>query len=223
MIECVVYIKRENCALNMEANKENVFKTKIPLPIGALPALPMRLLVEKKISLKQGNFLSRIPFKTLGNQISPKAGPSASNRKPKSFRNIDTKHVTLRHRSEDLDWNYNVFKDQEAENESSSIISISDDEIYLDEDKQHFFVEKENDLGDVLSSVTPNLNGCLELNRVRNIKRSLKRPHSRELQGLSPVPKQEKFSDKASCFKAKRRLPFTEGLPDVLQSPDRCK
>ena len=207
-----------------DADKENTHRTRIPLPKEPLPALPKHLLVDNKVVHKP-EITHRRPLRTLNGQSSsiPKAGPSkVVPHKPKHPLNIDTKHVTLRQRSEDLDWHYTVFNDKRPANRNASIISISDDEQYLDNTGgQRYFVEnkKKNTLGTVLSAVTPNLKACLEPNPVRNIKKSLKRPHSRELQGLSPpVEKQEKLDDKV-----KRRLKFNESIQDRLKTPDYCK
>lgn len=203
----------------MEADKENVCTTKIPLPKHPLPALPTRLLIPNKILQKQDQNPSRIPLRTINGQFMPKAGSSKDINKPNFLMNIDSRFVTRRRMSENLDWSNSVFKDTQTEKDSS-IISISDDEQYLDTDKQRYFVEnkKKHDLGGVLSAVTPNLKAALEPNPVKNIKRSLKRPHSRELQGLSPLVKQNKQD-----LKVKRRLHFKEPLPDRLDPLDFCK
>lgn len=121
----------------------------------------------------------------------------------------------MRKKTDDLDWDLKVFKDH-----SESVISISDDdednickeETFFDENKQ------KNCLGERLA-ITPSEKSPLQHKSVRNIKRSLKRPHSRELQGLSPTCKLEKREED----KAKRRLQFNESLQERLQSPDYCK
>ncbi|CAD0204771.1 unnamed protein product [Chrysodeixis includens] len=205
----------------MDANKENVYRTRIPLPKEPLPALPKHLLIENK--KHQENLHKRCPLKPLNAQFVPRPGPSkVIIQKPKKPLKIDARYVTLRQRSEDLDWNYKVFKNERVDKDSS-VISISDDEKYLDErQNERYFVQnkKKNNLGEALSAVTPTLKTCLEPNPVRNIKRSLKRPHSRELQGRSPniATKQDKLDDRV-----KRRLLFNERIQDRLASPDFWK
>ncbi|KAJ8711693.1 hypothetical protein PYW08_008647 [Mythimna loreyi] len=208
-----------------DADKENVHKTRIPLPKDPLPALPKHLLVDHKMVHKQ-EIPHRRALKTLNAQSTSiaNAGPSkvvAS--KSRIPLNLDTRHVTLRQRSVDLDWHYTVFNDQRAADKDTSALSISDDETYLErKGNQRNFVEnkRKNTLGAVLSAVTPNLKATLEPIPVRNIKRSLKRPHSRELQGLSPPveAKPDKFDDKV-----KRRLKFNESVQERLRTPDFWK
>lgn len=218
---CTRYFLNTMANSNMEADKENVYRTRIPLPKEPLPALPRHLLTENK--KHQENFHQRCPLKPLNAQFVPRAGPSkAVLQKPKKPLKIDARFVTLRQKSENLDWNYKVFRDERVENDTS-VISISDDEKYLDErQNERYFVEhrKKNNLGEALSAVTPQVKACLEPNPIRNIKRSLKRPHSRELQGLSPnvAAKHEKLDDRV-----KRRLQFNERIQDRLASPDVCK
>ncbi|XP_075984586.1 cyclin-A2-like [Anticarsia gemmatalis] len=190
----------------MEVDKENVCKTKIPLPKKPLPALPKYLLEQNQKTQKQDNIPPRIPLKTINGQIWPIAGPSKAINKPAFVMKVDTRHVTLRR-------DYEVSEDVPLDR-NSSIISISDDESCVDKENQQYFVDnrKKSDLGNVLSAVTPSL----EPSRVKNIKRSLKRPHSRELQGLSPiVTKKDKVDEKA-----KRRLQFGESSQGRAESPD---
>lgn len=222
---CVSYNLNNMASKQHGTDKENVHRTRIPLPKDPLPALPKHLLVDNKMVHKQ-QVPHRRALKTLNAQSPsmPKAGPSkVIPQKPKHPLNIDTRHVTLRQRSVDLDWHYTVFNDKNEADKDVSVLSISDDEAYLERNgRQRYFVEnkKKNTLGTVLSAVTPNLKATLEPNRVKNIKRSLKRPHSRELQGLSPpvVPKPEKLDDKV-----KRRLKFNESIHDRLRTPDFCE
>ncbi|XP_026735363.1 uncharacterized protein LOC113499189 [Trichoplusia ni] len=218
---CTRYFLSTMAKSNMEADKENVYRTRIPLPKEPLPALPRHLLTENK--KHQENLHQRCPLKPLNSQFVPRAGPSkAILQKPKKPLKIDARFVTLRQKSENLDWNYKVFRDEHVKNDTS-VISISDDEKYLDErQNERYFVEhrKKNNLGEALSAVTPQVKACLEPNPIRNIKRSLKRPHSRELQGLSPnvAAKHEKLDDRV-----KRRLQFNERIQDRLASPDVWK
>lgn len=204
----------------VNSDKENVHRTRIPLPKDPLPALPKHLLNNKKLH-NQENLQQRGPLKTINSQTIPKAGPSkVVPNKPKHPLKIDTKHVTMRLKREDLDWHYKIFEDKRV-NRDADVISISDDESYLDDKEgQKYFVENKNKntLGEVLRAVTPSVKANLEPNRVRNIKRSLKRPHSRELQGLSPAAKPENFDDRV-----KRRLQFNERSQDKLVSPDYCE
>lgn len=205
-----------------DSDKENTHRTRIPLPKAPLPALPKHLLVDNKMVHKQ-EIPHRRPLKTLNAQSSiiPKAGPSkVVPHKPKHPLSIDTEHVTLRQRSVELDWHYTVFTDKRPADKNDSVISLSDDETYLDSRSLRYFVDnkKKNALGTVSSAVTPIVKS-LEPNPVKNIKKSLKRPHSRELQGLSTaVGKQEKVDDKV-----KRRLKFNESIHDRLKTPDYCK
>ncbi|KAJ8709125.1 hypothetical protein PYW07_008951 [Mythimna separata] len=208
-----------------DTDKENVHKTRIPVPKDPLPALPKRLLVEHKMVHKE-DIPHRSALKTLNAPSSSiyNAGPSKIvPYKSHHPLNLDTRHVTLRQTSVDLDWHYTVFKDKRAEDKDASTVSISDDETYLaHKSSQRKFVgnKRENTLGSVSSAITPNLKACLEPNRIKNIKKSLKRPSSRELQGLSP-PLQDtshKLDDNV-----KRRLKFNESVHDKLKPPDFWK
>lgn len=219
----------------MEVDKENIRglknKTKIPLPLSPLPAVPHNLL-------KRNNEIERHPLKTINRQDSHIAGTSQrhdkidKNEKEKEKEkirnkmnvplNMDTRFVTIRQKTEDMDWNYNVFKDETVK--ENSIIVISDDEETSYEEKckkiRYFLHNRQkNCLGDTSSVVTPNPKSpLLEPNRVRNIKKSLKRPHSRELQGISPITKQRKGEEKH-----KRRLQFNERLQIKQQPSDYSK
>lgn len=202
---------------DMQANKENVrrkVKTKIPLPLDPLPALPMHLLNK---DMENYDNERRRPLKTLTQtNVLPSSSrykQEKSSTKAKSKVKIDTKHVTMRKRTEDLDWDYNVFKDPDQ-----SVISISDDDVDVKCEEETFFDgnQQRNCLGERLAT-TPSEK--LQHKAVRNVKRSLKRPHSRELQGLSPSCELEKREGD----KVKRRLKFNESLQDILQSPDFCK
>ncbi|OWR48571.1 cyclin domain-containing protein 2 [Danaus plexippus plexippus] len=216
----------------MEVDKENIRglknKTKIPLPLSPLPAVPHNLL-------KRNNEIERHPLKTINRQDSHIAGTSQrhdkidKNEKEKEKEkirnkmnvplNMDTRFVTIRQKTEDMDWNYNVFKDETVK--ENSIIVISDDEETSYEEKckkiRYFLHNRQkNCLGDTSSVVTPDPKSpLLEPNRVRNIKKSLKRPHSRELQGISPITKQRKGEEKH-----KRRLQFNERLQIKQQTSD---
>ncbi|XP_041983075.1 uncharacterized protein LOC121736083 [Aricia agestis] len=88
---------------------------------------------------------------------------------------IDSTHVTVR-RTEELDWDFKVFKDEKYALPNAG--------------------PSEKDV-----KITP-LKSPLAVNRIKNIKKSLKRPHSRELLGLSPEPSQKKEGN------FKRRLEF---------------
>lgn len=207
----------------MESDKENINRmkasTRIPLPLQPLPALPKHLVESKKRNVHEVN--ERYPLKTLNAQALALPGPSlkcVANR-PKN-QMFDTKHVTLRQRVEQLDWDYKVFKDDRGNDDQ--VIMISDDEDVSRIDEFKFFTENKerNCLGEARAAVTPALKSpSLEPSRVKQIKRSLKRPHSRELQGLSPVCKEQQPVDE----KVKRRLHFSEPLQERLSSPDQCK
>ncbi|KAH9644028.1 hypothetical protein HF086_004289 [Spodoptera exigua] len=215
---CAGYNLNNMATSRHDADKENTHKTRIPLPKDPLPALPSHLLEDSKKNLE---IPKRCPLRTLLAQNIPKPGPSkVVPLKPRIPLKIDTKHVTLRQRSEDLDWHYTVFKDR-TEDKDASVISISDDEKYLDDKKSRkYFVDniKKNTLG--VNAATPNLQECLESNRIKNIKRSLKRPHSRELQGLSPPAPSKQGKDEE---KVKKRLQFNESLQERLGTPDFWK
>lgn len=192
-------------------DKENVYKqkvtTKIPLPVKPLPALPKHL-VEIKMCAKKEILHERHPLRTLNTQSQlTVAGPSKNGdiSKKKTTLKIDTRHVTVRQKGDDLDWDYKVFKDD------------TNGKRILDECK--FFVHtRQKSCGEARAAATPALKS-LEPSRVKNIKRSLKRPHSRELQGLSPVAKEQKKGQE----KVRRRLSFNEPLQERLMSPDYCK
>ncbi|CAK1593803.1 unnamed protein product [Parnassius mnemosyne] len=212
----------------MEANKENInrlkVKTKIPLPMEPLPALPKHLLL-KKIQKDPVSEDNRIPLKTINSSSVLLAGPSTGHggvvsTKTRRTYEVDSKYVTFRQRNEDLDWDFKVFK-EETNNKDSSIISISDDEeSFIEGDKEKYNSISENKqkncLGEARKVLTPLHRSTLEPKRVRNIKKSLKRPHSRELQGLSPVTHPEKKGEE----NFKRRLKFNDRLNDRLQSLD---
>ncbi|XP_028172432.1 uncharacterized protein LOC114361557 [Ostrinia furnacalis] len=207
----------------MESDKENINRlkgtTRIPLPVQPLPALPKHLVESNKRMNKDIN--ERYPLKTLNTQALALPGPSRRfvTDRPR-IPMFDHKHVTLRQRVEELDWEYKVFKDDRADDDQ--VILISDDEDVSRADEFKYFIENKdrNCLGEARAAVTPAVKSpSLEPNRVRNIKRSLKRPHSRELQGLSPVCKEQKKVDE----KVRRRLQFHEPLQERLSSPDFLK
>ncbi|XP_026761345.1 uncharacterized protein LOC113520270 [Galleria mellonella] len=205
----------------MAVNKENKYgnektttTSRIPLPIHPLPALPKHLM-ENKMQPKKLIMNERHPLKTLNNQSLSVAGPSKLRQTKKTVLKIDSRHVTLRQGKEELDWEFKVFKD---ELQNDSVISGSEDESINDEEYKKFVgTRRKNSLGEPRTAVTPALTS-LEPSKVRNIKRSLKRPHSRELQGLSPAKGQEKGEDKF-----RRQLSFNEPLEERLLSPDFLK
>lgn len=209
----------------MEANKENVCepekigKTRIPLPLHPLPPLPIQLL--KKQGTNTEN--RRQPLQTLAQE---NVIPSTSNvissqdkSMAKILKKLDTKFITMRRKKEKLDTNYNIFKDHDE-----NIIIISDDDEGEQTDKNvkvGSFFDGAKKTADRLA-ITPSEKQGQHL-QVRNIKRSLRRPSSRELQGLSPTEKRENRQESASLA-VKRRLRFTEtSPPDRLQSTDSCK
>ncbi|XP_072933469.1 uncharacterized protein [Epargyreus clarus] len=211
----------------MNMDKENInriqTKSKIPLPLDPLPAISGHVFKKRRNSETE----YRHPLKTINNQQTNLTGSVGSSKKTKRVLNtaaqplkLDTRHVTLRQASEDLDWDYNVFKDKSEE--ENSVISISDDEDNIENNRREvqYFADniQRNCLGDAKKNATPVLNS-LEHSRIKNIKRSLKRPHSRELQGLSSVLIQDRKEDE----KHKRRLNFNERLHERLQSPDFFK
>lgn len=206
--------------INREYNIQT--KSKIPLPLDPLPAISGHVL-KKRANCE---IVQRHPLKTIENQQS-NLTESASRKKIKRVINsaklplkLDTRHVTVRQTSEDLDWDYNVFKDKA--DEENSVILISDDEDNIENNNREiqYFADnhQRNCLGDARKVATPVPN-LLEHSRIKNIKRSLKRPHSRELQGVASTSKQDKREDE----KHKRRLNFNDRLHERLQSPDICK
>lgn len=106
----------------------------------------------------------------------------------------------------------------QGESHSSHDIAfiISDDDseknetVLFTEDERKLQISKID-----ITVVTPA--AVIEHRGIRNIKKSLKRPHSRELQGLSPAVK-----EKSTEEKAKRRLMF-DRLEDRLLCSDVCK
>lgn len=203
----------------MEENKENLKalrKTKIPLPLDPLPQVPTSLTCSLSKS-------ERKPLKTI----------SLSRALPSQIKVSDScrKNVTLRkHKQSPLDWNYKVFIDKPRTvfEDRPRAIPDKNDKYKNDEAKQFeckkdaFGVAECNLLSlDVAPKVsTPKINVCLEPARVRNIKQSLKRPHSRELQGrLSPIKKELRRSK----WDAKCKLNFGDRIIDRLQSPDISK
>lgn len=208
----------------METEKENIrfkVKSKIPLPTEPLPPIPQNLIKRQDVDVE------RQPLKTINrqpNNITRNEESSSTTEKVEKVKTktkcavkIDTRYVTVRQNTEDLDWDYKVFKDNIVE--ENSVILISDDEGDRSNELR-YFVENQNKncLGETKKAITPSLKSpSLEPNKVRNIKKSLKRPHSRELQGLSPVAKHDKGDERH-----KRRL-FDECLRDKLQSPDHRK
>ncbi|XP_063378511.1 uncharacterized protein LOC134665435 [Cydia fagiglandana] len=203
-------------------DKENVkAKTRIPLPLAPLPALPNHLL--KKLS-------ERPPLNTLSgpnglNHNVPLnllciAGPSNSKNKsvgnrPKSPFQIDTKFVTVRRGCEDFDYNFVAYQDDKRRISEPSVITVSSDEENDANEKEIYFTDKDGLANKKrISASTPALNTLVPA-RVKNIKRSLKRPHSRELQGLTPLENRERVDDRA-----KRRLNFNQSVRERMQSPD---
>ncbi|XP_061728917.1 uncharacterized protein LOC133533858 [Cydia pomonella] len=197
-------------------DKENAkAKTRIPIPLAPLPPLPNRLL--KKLS-------ERPPLNTLAGpnglndhvsslNLLCVAGPSNSQNKsvlnrPKSPFQIDTKFVTVRRGCEDF--NSVAYQDDKRRISEPSVITISSDEENdtNEKDKDGLANKKQ------LSASTPGLNKLVPA-RVKNIKRSLKRPHSRELQGLTPLENQARVDGRA-----KRRLNFNQTVRERMQSPD---
>ncbi|CAH0731942.1 unnamed protein product, partial [Brenthis ino] len=207
----------------MDIGKENKrvqVKSKIPLPKDPLPPLSQTL-----IKRPQELDIERHPLKTINWQTINKPNITGANPKiENSERNnlktkcplkVDTRHVTLRQNTEDLDWNYQVFKDNEVK-ECSSVIIISNEEKENEERIDEERSKQKNCLGDTKKALTPSIKSpLLEPNKIKNIKRSLKRPHSRELQGISPKVQQDRRDERH-----KRRLEFTQFSQYQLHSPD---
>lgn len=137
-------------------------------------------------------------------------------------RKIDTRHVTHRNKGEEqLDWNYAFLRN----GQQVYSVTISDDE---DEKKTkkfhtHTKVKRSCSLHEMtfvsaVKPATPLKPDCLEPNVIKNIKKSLKRPHSRELVGLSPGGKERKGEDGRAVRRQSRGR-----LCERLKSPDQCK
>lgn len=215
----------------MDIDKENKrvqVKSKIPLPKDPLPPLSQTLIKRPQELEFERHPLKTINWQTINKPNITNANPKIENSERNNLKTkcplkVDTRHVTLRQNTEDLDWNYQVFKDNEIK-ECSSVIIISDEEKEIDEEGSkhvNYFTNhyEKNCLGDTKKALTPALKSpSLEPNRIKNIKRSLKRPHSRELQGISPKVQQERRDERH-----KRRLEFTQFSQDQLHSPDFCK
>lgn len=209
----------------MNSDKENKrvkVKSKIPLPKEPLPPLP-HILMKRQNEIE----IERHPLKTINWQTANQNTSGAVlkgeklHSQPKCPIKIDTRHVTQRQNTEDLDWNYQVFKDNSVKDCSVIIISDDEDDVRNDNQTGDYFVDNhgKNCLGEAKKAITPALKSLsLEPNRVKNVKRSLKRPHSRELQGLSPEAKKDRGDERH-----KRRLEFTELSQHRIQSPDFCK
>ncbi|CAH2095256.1 unnamed protein product [Euphydryas editha] len=213
----------------MNIEKENIRckgKSKIPLPTEPLPPIPQNLIKRQDIEVE------RQPLKTINRQPNKITNFEATSSKTEKVEKaktktkcpvkIDTRYVTVRQNTEELDWDFKVLKDNTVRKNSVIVISDDEDNSRICNELQYFIEnQNKNCLGETekaFRSLTPSLKSpSLESNKVKNIKRSLKRPHSRELQGLSPVVKHEKGDERH-----KRRL-FNEHLQDKLQSPDCLK
>lgn len=195
----------------MESNKENIenFKlsTRIPLPLDPLPALPGHLFKESS----KDSDIARIPLRMISNENVP--GPSherMSSHKKKRTVIVDARYVTLRPKHQGLDSKHKSTEDRCTKNSLSV-----DDHDALNTKKCCYF----SDMHEGSSSVTPSVKSpILEPSRVKNIKRSLRRPHSRELQGISPLAAPENIGQE----KVKRQLSFNDGGQEILQSTDFC-
>lgn len=163
-------------------NKENVtnseVKTKIPLPKKPLPPMPSKL-IRSTVSenLKQCKHNQRHPLKTLQSQ-------GNTSKLNLDFNKLIGKHVTFRHSDSPLDWEYKVFQDDfellEIKKKPVKEVSVCQKDV-------NGVVECDIlKLNETNRPKTP-IGSNLEHPRIRNIKRSLKRPHSRELQGLTPI------------------------------------
>ncbi|KAL4717240.1 hypothetical protein ACJJTC_017127 [Scirpophaga incertulas] len=200
----------------METNKENmrIIKSKIPLPIQPLPPIPKSLLQPSKTGKEKNE---RCPLRTItpeGSLSLP--GPSKklkSDSKTIDIDRTDTRYVTIRNTDEHLDWDFKVFKDELSDGEN--IVSDCGDE-----NKATSLLADKNQIScvDGSKATTPALSS-LQSNKVKNIKRSLKRPHSRELQGLSPLNEERKYRDR---MKSEIRL-FPEPLKERLKPLDELK
>lgn len=101
--------------------------------------------------------------------------------------------------------------DDRSKQDNGVVIISSDDNNEIGYDTN---AEKNNIPGpSQLSLITPI--APIENKIVKNVKKSLKRPHSRELQGILKTSNQEKASDKV-----KRRLAYDE---KTILTPDICK
>lgn len=212
-------------------DKENLkANTKIPLPVAPLPALPNHLL--KKVNERQplntlagpntrnvANYDDRYPHSS--------AGPSnaksrfVTNRPKSPVIKMDTKFVTMRRGCDFSEFNVAAYRENTRRKSVPSIICISDDEEADNNAKENYFSNKDGCVYKKACTSTPSYYNLhtLQPARVKNIKRSLKRPHSRELQGVSPLPNRKKVDD----GRVKRKLNFSQSVQDRLESPDSCK
>ncbi|XP_063529297.1 uncharacterized protein LOC134740674 [Cydia strobilella] len=203
--------------MDKNQDKENVkLKSRIPLPLAPLPPLPPHLL--KKLSERPPlNTLSgpnRLDHKVPSLNLLCMAGPSNVKNKsvinrPNSPFQFNAKFVTMRRGQKDFDYNSVGCQDDRRISEQS----VSSDE--ENDTNEKYFTDKDGLANKKrISASTPALNTLVPA-RVKNIKRSLKRPHSRELQCLTPLENRERQNDKA-----KRRLNFNQTVSERMQSPD---
>ncbi|XP_045779162.1 uncharacterized protein LOC123876834 [Maniola jurtina] len=200
--------------LNMA--KENAVKSKIPIPVDPLPPLSEHTLNRNLV--KKNEQHPRQPLETLYQEainskratLNSKKVKTVLRRSNSALTKIDTQHVTIRQNNEDLDWSYNVFKDtlNFKTNNKSTV-----DKRALDTHKSSHV--EENRVEESRKVSTPTLKSFLEPSRIRNIKRSLKRPHSRELIGISPAVNDDKRDEEQ-----RRRLVFTDRVDSNSQPND---
>lgn len=203
----------------MEFNKENrKFITKIPIPLDPLPPVPKHLTIAHIKNLeadRAAKHSKRDPLRTLNSEAGSSQG--FIRKKPPTLNAF--RHVTLRTKGEEtLDWNYQVFRDRDVVDRS---ISLDEDD--RQKKQAHKKARRLSMLPDVAITTVPSVKQtpfqplCLESNVIKNIKKSLKRPHSRELVGLSP--RKAGNGDDGRIAKHQSRV----SLFDRLKSPDQCE
>ncbi|XP_045510157.1 uncharacterized protein LOC123705438 [Colias croceus] len=175
-------------ASNKENDKRFILKSKIPLPVNPLPGIDY-----KKILIKKNSKNERRPLKTLQAQASNVPNQNIKReyankpvqkkytlRKSRSLTLISS-HATVGVKQEKLDCDYNVFKDDLNHSDIyiraddvDEAASISDNTIYYSKkDLRKCFVK----------TSTPAIPSLFGSSQTKNIKKSPKLPHSRELLG----------------------------------------
>lgn len=199
----------------MESNKENINRSP---PKSRIPVLVRSLSIQGKRNhenntnndLIRETKTQRAPLTTIDHHNIHAPGPSClkTASKLKQFPwHIDARHVTIRKKIDyitQFDHNKNNIKTND------------------DVDERNFIdwnvVENVHRNCEVETVATPSiLRPVAENLRIKNIKKSLRRPHSQELQGISLPGKEDKNSD------GKFKLRYKEQLKDRLETPDFSK
>lgn len=193
----------------MEKSKENlkrnlVHKSKIPIPLDPLPQMRncASCCPETSVNLPSASALQRQPLKTLNSKI--------HTTKCVNKERIAAKNVEFKKKHKEYTTSYEVFTDDENKEEDKKVpekseyVKDDNDTIVLDDQAQSQRVQRPN---------TP----ALLIPAIRNIKRSLKRPHSRELQCISPAKEKKKKLERQT------KLNVVKSVFERLQSPSPGK